>query len=39
MGVTANEEDILLEVVSQTIDPKLFADWPAMGNIVSARYI
>ena len=39
MGVTTDEEDIFVELVTQTIDPKLFADRPAMGNVMSARYI
>jgi hypothetical protein len=39
MGVTTDEKDIFVELVTQTIDPKLFADRPAMGNVVSARYI
>jgi hypothetical protein len=39
MGVTTDEEDILVELVTQTIDPKLFTDRPAMGNVVTARYI
>ena len=39
MGVTTDEEDILVELVTQTIDPKLFADRPAMGNVVTARDI
>jgi hypothetical protein len=39
MGVTTDEKDILVELVTQTIDPKLFTDRPAMGNVVTARYI
>jgi hypothetical protein len=37
MGVTAKEQDILVELVTQTVDPTLFADRPAMGNVVKAR--
>jgi len=39
VGVTADKEDILVEFVPQTINPKLFADRPAMGDVVTTRYI
>jgi len=39
MGVTADEENILVEFVTQTSNPKLFTDRPAMGDIVTTRYI
>jgi hypothetical protein len=37
VGVTADKEDILVEFVTQTINPKLFADRPAMGDVVTTR--
>jgi hypothetical protein len=34
MKRSANEQNIPMEVATQLLDPKIFADWPAVSDVV-----